>query len=153
MQAQNVENTYLAFWQFFLKGFVCVAFVWPWALVPSPQSALWALRQYGGRRLLGKRYAYLGAEGCTPSATVMQGVCPKNGQQNKRPKNDAVNLVSEIIWPHVNRKFIKKNKKLEAQAARQALRLYGGRRLHPKRYSVLEGWVAMWNNFRVSFCP
>ncbi len=34
-----------------------------------------ARRLYGGRRLHPKRYAYLGAEGCTPSAAVIQGVC------------------------------------------------------------------------------
>ena len=31
-----------------------------------------ALLQYGGRRLYGKRYPNMGAEGCTASATVIQ---------------------------------------------------------------------------------
>ena len=33
-----------------------------------------ARRLYGSRRLHLKRYAYLGAEGCTPNATVIQEV-------------------------------------------------------------------------------
>ena len=51
-----------------------LSFMWTTLGFCGRQAQLSFMPSLGGRRLLGKRYACLGAEGCSASATVFQGV-------------------------------------------------------------------------------